>query len=91
VTLSFLFREHKDRLPALLIFSFSLDGRKGEQASSEDLLPLGYREWERDRVRVKPKTIHLPLTPSRQGREKIVMHFYLLKCPIQCHASIQTS
>ncbi len=30
----------------------SLDGRKGGQASSEDLVPLGYGERERDRVRV---------------------------------------
>jgi hypothetical protein len=31
----------------------SLDGRKGGQASSEDLFPLGYGEWERIKVRVK--------------------------------------
>ena len=30
----------------------SLDGRKGGQASSEDLVPLGYGEREKDRVRV---------------------------------------
>jgi len=32
--------------------SLSLEGRKGGQASSEDLLPLGYGEGERDKVRV---------------------------------------
>jgi hypothetical protein len=26
--------------------SLSIDGRKYEQASSEDLFPLGYGEWE---------------------------------------------
>jgi len=31
---------------------FPLPGRKGGQASSEDLLPLGYGERERVRVRV---------------------------------------
>jgi hypothetical protein len=50
------------------LLSLSLDGRKGGQASSEDLFPLGYGERERVRVRVKPQTIPLPLTPSRQGR-----------------------
>jgi hypothetical protein len=33
-------------------FPLSLDGRKGGQASSEDLFPLGYGERERVRVRV---------------------------------------
>jgi len=33
-------------------YPLSLDGRKGGQASSEDLLPLGYGERERVRVRV---------------------------------------
>jgi hypothetical protein len=31
----------------------SFDGRKGGQASSEDLLPLGYGERDRIKVRVK--------------------------------------
>jgi len=31
------------------LFTLSLDGRKGGQASSEDLLPLGYGERERIR------------------------------------------
>jgi hypothetical protein len=30
-----------------------LDGKKGGQASSEDLLPLGYGERDRTKVRVK--------------------------------------
>jgi len=29
------------------LLSLSPDGRKGGQASSEDLFPLGYGEWER--------------------------------------------
>ena len=33
-------------------YSLSLDGRRGGQASSEDLFPLGYGEWERIKVRV---------------------------------------
>jgi len=33
-------------------FFLSLE-RKGYQASSEDLLPLGYGEWDRIKVRVK--------------------------------------
>jgi len=32
--------------------SLSLKGRKGGQASSEDLFPLGYGEGERNKVRV---------------------------------------
>jgi hypothetical protein len=50
--------ENRDR-PSGLSFFLSLDGRKGGQASSEDLFPLGYGEWERIRVRVKPETIPL--------------------------------
>jgi hypothetical protein len=36
-------------------YSLSLDGRKGGQASSEDLFPLGYGEWERIKVRVRKR------------------------------------
>jgi hypothetical protein len=36
----------------VLSFFLSL-GRKGGQASSEDLFPLGYGEWDRIKVRVK--------------------------------------
>jgi len=61
--------ENRDR-PSGLSFFLSLDGRKGGQASSEDLFPLGYGEWERVRVRVKPETIPLTLTLSLQGRER---------------------
>jgi len=39
--------------PRIYVFFLSLDGRKGGQASSEDLFPLGYGEWERTKVRVK--------------------------------------
>jgi len=63
------------------LLSLSLDGRKGGQASSKDLLPLGYGERERVRVRVKPQTIPLPLTPSRQGREKATNTLFLFAMP----------
>jgi len=33
-------------------------GRKGGQVSSEDLLPLGYGERERIKVRVKKEELH---------------------------------
>jgi len=69
VTLSFSSEIAMATLQSCLFPSLSLDGRKGGQASSEDLFPLGYGEWERVRVRVrvKPETIPLPLAPSRQG------------------------
>jgi len=35
--------------------TLSLEGKKGGQASSEDLFPLGYGEWDRTKVRVKNK------------------------------------
>jgi hypothetical protein len=47
---------HSNSLPPgeRKIFYFSLSlGRNGGQASSEDLLPLGYGEWDRIKVRVK--------------------------------------
>jgi len=45
--------------PLHVSFPLSLDARKGGQASSEDLLPLGYGERERVRVRVKyPSCLH---------------------------------
>jgi hypothetical protein len=34
------------------VIPLSIYGKRGGQASSEDLLPLGYGERERDRVRV---------------------------------------
>ena len=40
-----------------LKFILSLDRKKGGQASSEDLLPLGYGERDRIKVRVKGKSI----------------------------------
>ena len=77
VTLSFSSEIAMATLQSCLFPSLSLDGRKGGQASSEDLFPLGYGEWER--VRVKPETIPLPLTPSRQGREETVINLLLFE------------
>jgi len=46
---------------------FSLSwGRKGGQASSEDLLPLGYGEWDRIKVRVDLSRGAVPLQDSPQ-------------------------
>jgi hypothetical protein len=36
-----------------IVYFLSLNWRRGGQASSEDLFPLGYGEWERMKVRVK--------------------------------------
>ncbi len=45
--------------PLHVSFPLSLDGRKGGQASSENLLPLGYGEREKVMVRVKyPSCLH---------------------------------
>jgi len=60
-------------------------GRKGGQASSEDLLPLGYGEQNRIKVRVKQIIIPLPLTPSRGGR-KTVCH-----CEPRCNRGVAIS
>jgi hypothetical protein len=38
---------------AISIFLLFLDGRRGGQASSEDLFPLGYGEWETVRVSIR--------------------------------------
>jgi hypothetical protein len=50
------------------IYFLFLRGKSG-QASSEDLLPLGYGGRDRIEVRVKLKIIPLTLTLSLQGRE----------------------
>jgi hypothetical protein len=52
--------------------------RKGGQVSSEDLLPLGYGEWDRIKVRVNFSLIPLTLTLSLQGREKVVIKLNFL-------------
>jgi hypothetical protein len=52
-----------------ILFFLSIDGRKGGQASSEDLLPLGYGERERIKVRVRRGMVPLTLALSRQGGE----------------------
>jgi hypothetical protein len=47
---------HCEERSDVAIYSLSL-GRKGGQASSEDLLPLGYGERDRIKVRVKPEIL----------------------------------
>jgi hypothetical protein len=69
VTLSFSVSRSEGETSSSAYFPLSLSERKGGQASSEDLLPLGYGERERAGVRVKLETIPLTLTLSLQGRE----------------------
>ena len=78
VTLSLI--GQRGRLSGVLFF-LSL-GRKGGQASSEDLLPLGYGEWDRIKVRVKLSLLSpsLQLSPAR-GREKTLVALLSFEMP----------